>query len=543
MKHDPALITTLTQVVGEANVITDDAELAYYSQDIYRAMAQAVAVVRPGSVDEICELVKLAASTGLAIVPRGGGMSYTDSYLHATDHGITLDLKRLDRIIEISCEDMYVTVESGCTWKKLNDELARYNLRPPYWGPLSGLHATVGGALSQNSVFWGGTAHGSAAESVMGMDVVLGDGSILGSGAHSKQNGKPFMRNDGPDLTGLFIGDSGALGIKGVVTLKLLPKPGFVRYASFSFEHDQQACAAMSEIARQRLASECYAFDAGYSNRRIFSSNKGLVGDIKTLASVAKKSGVLEAIKIALAGRRFASKAGWGVHVNIEGRSRREVDDAFQAVLGIVKQHHGWEEPNSLPKIIGATPFPPANSMIGPNGERWVPIHGQVAHSQVIDTINKIKALHNDNRGVMDEMKITTGFLLTTVGSGGLLIEPVFLWPDEIYEVHRRHVEPEFLNANQPHGPNEPARQEVARMRDGIRDIFLEQGAVHFQIGKYYPYRQGRKALSWEMLERIKSLLDRDNVFNPGQLGLAVNNDGELAAPASSASSRHEDPA
>ena len=98
--------------------------------------------------------------------------------------------------------------------------------------------------------------------------------------------------------------------------------------------------------------------------------------------------------------------------------------------------------PNSLPTIVGAHPFPPTDSMVGPNGERWVPIHGKVAHSQASGTIGRIQELYQQNKETLEKYRIDTGYLLCTVGNSAVLVEPVFFWPDELNEVHRRNVEP-----------------------------------------------------------------------------------------------------
>lgn len=494
--------------------------MRYYSEDVYRNFETALAVIQPENTLQLSEIVSLCKMSDLHIVVRGGGMSYTDSYLHATRRGISIDMRRINRIIDINTRDMIVTVECGCTWQKLNEALAVHGLRSPYWGPLSGMRATIGGALSQNSVFWGGASYGTAAESVIGLDVLLGNGEILPTGAHGKKEGVPFMRYDGPDLTGLFIGDSGALGIKTVATLRLVTIPAVVKYASFSFETHQQICAAMSEIGRRGLAAECYGFDPFLQNSRVLGGDTDVVEDVKTLARVAGKSGLKESIRIAASGRRFVKKVQWGLHVNVEDRCEAGADHALAEICRIAEENGGGEIPNSLPTIVGAYPFPPTNSMVGPDGERWVPIHGKVGHSQAVGTIDEIQELYRQNKEILKKHRIDTGYLICTVGNTTFLVEPVFYWPDELNEVHRRNVEPDVFEGFTPVPANPEARNEVERLRNEVRNIFLRQGAVHFQIGKYYPYKDSRRAAAWEMLGRIKELLDENGVINPGQLGL-----------------------
>ena len=517
---ESTVISRLRDIVGAEFVITDLAELRYYSQDVYRGFETALAVIQPANAQQVSEIVSICRENGLYIVARGGGMSYTDSYLHATRRGISIDMRRINRIIDINTRDMIVTVECGCTWQKLNEALAVHGLRSPYWGPLSGMRATIGGALSQNSVFWGGTSYGTAAESVIGLDVLLGNGETLPTGAHGKKEGVPFMRYDGPDLTGLFIGDSGALGIKTAATLRLVTIPAVVKYASFSFDTHQQICVAMSEIGRRGLAAECYGFDPFLQNSRVLGGDTDVVEDVKTLARVAGKSGLKESLKIAASGRRFVKKIQWGLHVNVEDRCEAGADYALAEIRGIVGENGGAEIPNSLPTIVGAYPFPPTNSMVGPDGERWVPIHGKVGHSQAVETIDEIQELYRQNEKILKRYRIDTGYLICTVGNTTFLVEPVFYWPDELNEVHRRNVEPDVFEGFTQVPANPEARNEVERLRNEVRNIFLRQGAVHFQIGKYYPYRDSRRAAAWEMLGRIKELLDEHGIINPGQLGL-----------------------
>ena len=150
------------------------------------------------------------------------------------ESSVIVDTSDLNRIVEINRDDMYVTVESGVTWEALHAALRETDVRTPFWGPFSGGRATIGGSISQNSILWGSTGHDLSAASVIGLQVVLADGTLLTTGS-AAWGAKPFFRNYGPDLTGLFLGDSGALGIKTRITLRLIRRPAEVRMASFNF--------------------------------------------------------------------------------------------------------------------------------------------------------------------------------------------------------------------------------------------------------------------------------------------------------------------
>jgi FAD/FMN-containing dehydrogenase len=122
--------------------------------------------------------------------------------------------------------------------------LRAQGVRTPYWGPLSGRYATVGGALSQNSLFYGSARYGSVADSVLGLDVILAGGKRLRTGSGGSLGGSPFFRYFGPDITGLFVSDTGAFGVKAAATLKLIPFPPVTHCASFAFDDSSSLVAA-----------------------------------------------------------------------------------------------------------------------------------------------------------------------------------------------------------------------------------------------------------------------------------------------------------
>ncbi|MFQ5635987.1 MAG: FAD-binding oxidoreductase, partial [Gammaproteobacteria bacterium] len=147
-----SLLDALAGVVGSAHLLTDDESRTFYSTDVYRqADILALAVAQPGTVDELQELVRVCARHGAPMVARGGGASYTDGYLPTQPNTVLFDTSRLDRI-DIDAQDMTVTVEPGVTWAALYQALSARDLRTPFWGPISGIAATVGGGMSPYAV-------------------------------------------------------------------------------------------------------------------------------------------------------------------------------------------------------------------------------------------------------------------------------------------------------------------------------------------------------------------------------------------------------
>ncbi|MEM9208656.1 MAG: FAD-binding oxidoreductase, partial [Pseudomonadota bacterium] len=416
--HEHDVASLLAGLVGENNVLTDEYSLSLYAQDVYTKGLPAMAVVRPNDTDALAKVVAAVTAAGHAIIARGGGMSYTSGYVPSEAGTVIVDTAPMDRVLEINAEDMYVTVQSGCTWRALHEALDGTGLRTPYWGTLSGLHATVGGSMSQNSIFWGSGRHGSAADSVVGLEVVLADGTVLKTGAGAQSNGSPFFRHYGPDLTGLFTCDNGALGLKSTITLKLIPVAPGKAQLSFDFADHGSLIAAMSDVARAGLADECFAFDPNLQAVRM--QRESLMSDVRKFAGVLKSGDSLlgairDGARVAIAGRGFMEGVQYSLHVLIEDRSTAAAEAAADEVRTVCARHAGKEIENSIPKILRANPFSPLNNMVGPNGERWVPVHTLVPHSKATSTMDGINAIFARHEPLMTAHGIGTGILYATV--------------------------------------------------------------------------------------------------------------------------------
>ncbi len=499
-----------------AEVATDAETLELFAHDIYSRGADLLAVVRPADKQQLAAAVAAATAHDAPVIPRGGGMSYTGGYTAPEAGAVLFDLAGMDRILDINETDMTVTVEAGCIWSTLYETLQPKGLRTAFWGTLSGLKATVGGGMSQNGIFWGSGRHGTAVQSCVALEVVLADGSIM-------ETGSDFMRPYGPDLTGLFLADTGALGLKAEITLRLVRESEANAYASFTFEAHADLLAAMAEIERSAIATECFGFDPRLNALRMQREN--MASDVKALGKMIKKQGgvfkaLKEGAKVITAGRGFLKDAKFSLHVLVEGRIQAAADADIERARTIVARHNGAETENTIPKIIRANPFGPLNSVLGPEGERWVPIHGLVPHSKGVACYDAIVALFEAHREEMERLGIFTGTLIATVGGAGTLIEPCLYWPDASNPAHENTIDTDHFAKLPKLEANEEALALVQTLKQALVDLFYDHGAAHFQIARAYRYRDSLDPAADDLLKAVKKQVDPRGLMNPGSLGL-----------------------
>lgn len=516
------LIDELAGAIGRDYVLTDASEREFYAMDVYNRLELPVAVVQPGSLSDVIEVARIAAVAGVAMVPRGGGASYTDAYLPATANSLLLDSSRMNRILEVNAEDMYVTVEPGVTWAELTAALAEKDLRTPFWGPFSGLKATIGGSMSQNSVSLGSGAFGISADSVLSFQVVLPGGKVIRTGSHAAANSSPFFRGYGPDLTGLFTGDAGVLGFKARITLRLIRQPSHRMGCSFGFDSFETMASGAAAAAREGAASDNFGLDPKLQQGQLGSTDTGQ--KLQAALSVYRTSrnpldGLWKLMKMAAAGERFLSAYPYSMHFSVEGYSRAEVATKLERVRKACEPH-GNEIANTIPTVLMANPFIPLYPILGPRGQRWVPQHGILPFSKLHEFHARLTSMYAEYAERMEQHKVEKAAMFTTISTNGFLYEPVFYWEDDRTAFHKRYLPQEYLDILPEYPANPGGRALVKEMKSRIIDIFAEFGAVHMQIGKSYPYMRGREENAAALIGAVKRHLDPAGLMNPGGLGL-----------------------
>ena len=518
------LLSDVTRIVGEQFILTDQDNRSLYSADLsYRSAELVAAVVQPGSVAELASVVRVCTEAGLAVVPRGGGMSYTGGYTPEHPHCVCVDTSRLNHIREINVNDRYVVVEAGCTWKSLNEALKPLGVRTPFWGPFSGKFATIGGALSQNAVSYGSGLYGTAADSVLGLQVVLADGSLITTGSGAHESALPFFRHFGPDITGLFTSDAGAFGIKAVVVLKLIEAPREYQCLSYAFDNLKDALAAQADIARLQVASDCYCFDP-FNNADFERKGVTFEESLSLAAKVARRNGiqgVKELAKIALSGKNVLRGVRYSLHLTLPGLTRTVVDEHAALVNALCLDHGGLSITNTIPVAHQSSAFENIRLvMMGPTGDIWLPTHGIFPSSKLYEVVSAFDRLVEKERPSLDQHGIRTAWTIVTTGQE-FLFEPFLYWHDELGDLRLSHIEPEFADEWRSLNREPQRRGYALEFRNQIRDLLDQCGGLHLQLGRFYPYLSVTRdrGLNNRILE-IKQVLDPKGLMNPGVLGL-----------------------
>lgn len=522
MNDAASLEGQLSALLGAEGLLTDPDSLRLFGSDLLTEGADCALVIRPDSVDDLAGAVKLLSGAGMAMAPRGGGLTYVRGYTPTIGRYAAIDLSRLNRIVEISETDMVITVEAGVTWKQIHEALKPLGLRLPFFGTFSGARATVGGGLSNGALFLGTARHGTAAETVVGLDVVLADGSLLRTGQMAVANApRHFLRSFGPDTTGLFVHDAGAFGIKARASLRLIRAPQHTGFLSFGFADQPSGIAALAEVGRSDLAEDAYLMDPD-KTRVALSGPTDLVRDARVLSKVMKAEGGLlrglkAGAKLALAGRDFIEAGCHSLHLVLAARSESALEADMAAARDIAARFGGKALPDSIPRAGRADLFAPVDTMVlGPEADRWIALNAKVAHRDAAALTEAIEAVLARHKPALDAAGVIVSRLLTVMGTHSFSYEPVMNWRDEWLPLHR-----EIVGQRTGEPPAAPeARALVMQVRGELIETFARLGACSNQIGRTYPYASVLRPEARALLEALKAAVDPHGLMNPGALEL-----------------------
>jgi len=303
----------------------------------YHTPAAPDIVCFPHTSDEVAAIVRVAAAHRLPIIPFGAGTSL-EGHVNAIRGGVSIDLREMNRIVRVSIEDLDTTVEAGVTRLQLNKALNNTGLTFPV-DP--GADATIGGMTATRASGTTAVRYGTMRENVLGLTVVLADGTLIRTGTRARKS------SAGYDLTRLFVGSEGTLGVITEVTLRLHPLPEAVSAAVCSFGSIQGAVETVIAtiqlgipVARIELLDEIQLDAVNRYSKTSYPVAPTLFFEFHSDSArhVADQAEAVQALAAERGGRGFQ----WATHLEDRARLWQARHDALYAALALRPGSRGW---------------------------------------------------------------------------------------------------------------------------------------------------------------------------------------------------------
>lgn len=453
-------ISRLKQLVGEQNVKDDPTDLFIYGTDASVHAAQPWAIVRPETTEQVQNLMKYADDERIPVITRGAGSAMCGQTIPSRG-GITLDMKGMNRILEINPPDVYCRVEPGVVDDDLNMALKPHGVFfPPT--PASSRAATIGGEIGNNASGVRSVKYGATRDSVLGMKVVLPGGKLITLGTRTR------VEATGYQLHKLIVGSEGTLGVVVEATLGFVPIPRFRCLGMANFDRLEDAGHAIADIMAGGIVPSMLEL---MDNVAIIAVNKTMNLGIPDVEAIL----LYEA----------------------DGMVKEAVDYEINAMKEICIRHGGQGikssyDPQERTKIFMGRKklFPALSKFSESRASTALADDMAVPYSKMADMARKIHDVATKNNIIMTAYgHCGSGCMHTKI----------------LMETSRQHQW-------------ESARKAVAEIYEYVRSVGGTASAEHgIGISKAGAFK-AEKADSLDLMRNIKKAFDPNNILNPGKL-------------------------
>jgi len=469
--RDTTLLAALAAVMGEAHVLTRDADMSAYAADWRRNYPGApLAVLRPASTEQVSRAVALCAAAGAPVVPQGGNTGLVGgSTPDDSRREIVLSLGRMNAVRRVDPLDNSMTLEAGCTVQVAQQAASQQGRLFPLSLASEG-SATIGGVVSTNAGGEQVLRYGNTRDLTLGVEVVLPDGRVLDALTALRKD------NTGYDLKHLFIGAEGTLGVVTAATFKLYAAPRKVVTGWVALP-DAQAAVALLALLTESVGERVTAFE--------------LLG----------RQALDQVLAHPLAGMRDPLKGGypWAVLFDVsETSASLDPAQAVEDVLG-----RSLEDGMALDAALAVS-------------ERQ-------AHEFWALREHIPEAQRFDGPSIKHDISVPVSRIPAFIAEAGAALEQ--LMPG-IRIVCFGHVGDGNLHYNQskPDGmPGAEFRGHEAAVHDVVHDVVARmQGSISAEHGigrlKQEAFLRHKSPVALDLMSSIKAALDPHHLFNPGRV-------------------------
>jgi D-lactate dehydrogenase (cytochrome) len=457
MLKQNVVLDDLKTLVGEDRVSAgnSDRELHSRDQSAHAAFLPDV-VVWPESTVQVSRLAAYANEHRIPLTGWGMGSSLEGNPIPVCG-GIVVDFSRMNRIVEIYAEDFQVRVQPGMLYKDMNQVLAKYGL---FFAPDPGANASIGGMVANNAAGTRTVKYGATRDNVLALEVVLASGEVVRTGSRS------VKQSAGYDLTHLFIGSEGTLGLITEATLRLAPVPEHVCAAIASFPSTQAAAKAVFEIMGASLGPAALE-----------------LVDTAAVAAINRAEGLdlVEAPNLFLEFHGAGEASLSDVLSIVRAICNETGCQTYQEGLGREARAHLWKARHRLAEILIRT-------------------HPGLAYviTDVAVPISQYPALVSQAHEALQALSSMDTYIMGHAGDGNM------------------HVMLFFDDRPDQHALVEQFTDQLVAQAIGLGGTCTGEHGIGIGKRKHLEHEHGQSAV--EMMKQLKRLLDPGEILNPGKI-------------------------